>query len=150
MTTFDLDLIARGGCGVYTSDMTVAAAIKRILVVEDDESSQEFYRHFFGSLHAGEFEWTLAGSAEKAQAVLSTARFDAVVLDWRLPRMSGLALLNALRGDLETRDVPVLVVTSCSDFEDRARALASGADGFIVKPFEPEFLRARLGEALSR
>lgn len=150
MTIFDLDLIARGGRGVYTSDMTVAAAIHRVLVVEDDESSQEFYRHFFGTLHAREFEWTLASSGEKAQLVLGSRRFDAIVLDWCLPRMSGLALLNELRGDPDTRQTPILVVTSRTDPEDRARALSSGADGYIIKPFLAGDLRARLAEALDR
>lgn len=116
----------------------------RILVVEDDESTQEFYRHFFEVMHRPDFEWTLAGSAERALELARETKFHAVVLDWSLPRMSGCDLLEALKSDPKTKAVPVYVVTSHRAVETREQALGAGARDFMTKPVRPETLRACL------
>lgn len=129
-----------------------SASRRRLLVVEDDDSMQDFYRQFFDVLHSDEFDWELAGSAERGLAALRRAGrpFDAVVLDWNLPGKDGIALLRELRTDVVWQDIRVIMVTGRRTVEEEVAALEVGADDFIPKPFHPDELWARLRSLLRR
>lgn len=116
----------------------------RILVIEDD-------RLLGDALHAGlaqrgyAVDWVQDG--EQGHTALKTETYAAVVLDLGLPRLSGLELLRRLRN--AGNAVPVLILTARDAVNDRVTGLDSGADDYLVKPFDLDELAARL-RALTR
>lgn len=125
----------------------------RILVVEDDESTLDFYRYFFQDPARREYGWCWAISGERALQTLKDSRngtFDLVVLDWGLPRMSGMDFLEHLRRDPANGSLPVIMVSSRGDAEDKVAALDAGADDYLSKPFDLAELDARLRCVLRR
>ncbi len=71
-------------------------------------------------------------------------------MDWMLPDISGLELTRQLKRDPETRDIPVIMVTARAEEDDRVAGLEGGADDYLVKPFSPRELIARIRAALRR
>jgi DNA-binding response OmpR family regulator len=116
-----------------------------LLVVDADSAASE---HVCAQLRINGFETTAASSAEEAHAVLHTRRFDLILLDWTLPRASGLELLRALRA----RDdrTPVFMTNASDVLEDRIHGFESGADDYLVKPYVFRELLARLRARLRR
>ncbi len=116
----------------------------RILVVEDDEAIRS-------ALLRGlrELDHTVASAANGLSGLeqLLRDRPDAVLLDLGLPDIDGLTLLSMIR---TTSDVPVIVVTAQDDDPTMVRALDSGADDYVVKPFGTEQLAARIRAVLRR
>lgn len=91
---------------------------------------------------------TLAHTGSEALGALNAARFDLILLDLGLPGLSGLEVLQRLRRhDAHT---PVLIVTARDALEDRVRGLDLGADDYLVKPFDPRELEARVRALLRR
>ncbi len=121
----------------------------RVLVIEDDESYQEFYRAFFVQFHSDKFEWRLAQSGEAAIRLLQRKSFDLIVLDIGLPGKSGLDVLRWREKDPGACLIPALVVSGGETTQDRVTGLDVGADDYLVKPFADEELLARLA-ALKR
>jgi two-component system chemotaxis response regulator CheY len=109
-------------------------------IVEDNHVSRALLR---GLLRAGEVEVTgEATSAERARALLARATPDLVCLDILLPDGSGIDLLRALKA--ERPAVKVLMVSGASETPQVREALASGADGFVVKPYSSGTLHAAI------
>ena len=75
---------------------------------------------------------------------------DLVLLDWMLPYVSGIEICRRLRRDPETRDLPVILLTARGEEDDRIRGLDSGADDYVVKPFSPSELVARVRAVMRR
>jgi len=119
----------------------------RILVVEDDPAIQELIRFTLEKAGLGA---ALAGSAEEALAQLKEALPDVVLIDWMLPRMSGLALARQLRDGARTEKLPLIMVTARGEEADRVAGLEQGADDYLVKPFSPRELVARIQAVLRR
>lgn len=119
----------------------------RILVVEDDPAIQELIRF---TLEKAGLQAALAGSAEEALAQLKEALPDVVLIDWMLPRMSGLALARQLRDATRTEKLPLIMVTARGEEADRVAGLEQGADDYLVKPFSPRELVARIQAVLRR
>jgi two-component system OmpR family response regulator/two-component system response regulator QseB len=116
----------------------------RILLVEDDKLLGDGIQA--GLVQAGfAVDWVRDGAL--GAAALKTESYAAVVLDLGLPKISGLDLLQNLRA--EANAVPVLILTSRDAIDDRIRGLDSGADDYMVKPFDLDELAARL-RALTR
>lgn len=116
----------------------------RILVIEDDRLLGDGIQK--GLAQAGfAVDWVQDGS--QGEAALKTENFAAVVLDLGLPKLSGLELLRRLRAN--GNPVPVLILTARDAIEDRVKGLDSGADDYVVKPFDLDELAARL-RALTR
>ena len=117
----------------------------RVLVVEDDPL---LGRGTQAGLEQAGFaaDWVRDGLA--AEASLATTRYQAVVLDLGLPRLSGLELLGRLRARGER--TPVLILTARDALEDRVKGLDAGADDYLVKPFRLEELAARLRALVRR
>lgn len=111
----------------------------RILLIEDDSPLAQA---LVGFLNARGFVCECAGSLAEARALLPAAHWAAVLLDWELPDGEGLSLLPTLRRTLP--DSPVLMLTARDQITDRIRGLDAGADDYLVKPFDPEELLARL------
>jgi DNA-binding response OmpR family regulator len=96
-------------------------------------------------------EVSVAGDAVVAMQILGRAphRVAAVITDWRMPSVSGLDLLRALKSDAALCDVPVLVISGDSDPELPALALSGGAAAFFTKPYSPLAVRKRLEQVLA-
>jgi two-component system, OmpR family, phosphate regulon response regulator PhoB len=119
----------------------------RILVVEDEPAVQELIRY---TLEQAGMETLAAASAEDALASLHDELPDAVLIDWMLPNKSGLALARELRETARTAQLPLILVTARGEESDRVKGLDQGADDYVVKPFSPRELVARIQAVLRR
>jgi DNA-binding response OmpR family regulator len=116
----------------------------RILLVEDDKLLGDGIQA--GLMQAGfAVDWVQDGA--QGATALDTGSYAAVVLDLGLPKLSGLELLRRLRA--KSNAVPVLILTARDAIDDRVKGLDSGADDYVVKPFDLDELAARL-RALTR
>lgn len=111
----------------------------RILLVEDDLPLASALAEFLG---AKGFVCECAASLQAARALLPLAHWGAVLLDWQLPDGEGLALLPLLRARLP--EAAVIVLTARDQITDRIQGLDAGADDYLVKPYDPDELLARL------
>ena len=118
--------------------------MSRVLLVEDDTLLRRALR---ASFRSWDFEVAEAASGEEALTVGANEQLDLVILDLGLPGIDGLMTLRHLRS---FTDVPVVVLTVRDALSDKVAALESGADDYIVKPFEPSELRARSRAHLRR
>ncbi len=121
--------------------------VPRILIVEDEPAIAELMAV---NLRHNGFQpvWTM--DAVAAQKELDEALPDAILLDWMLPGESGLSLAKRWRSHPRTRQVPILMITARGDEPDRIAGLDAGADDYIVKPFSPRELLARIRAVLRR
>jgi DNA-binding response OmpR family regulator len=114
---------------------------RRALVVEDDPDIVELLVHYLSA-----DGWTVDALADGRHA-LDRARSGGhrlVILDLQLPGMDGLTLCAELRREASTRDLPVVMLTARGDEADRIVGLEMGADDYVVKPFSPKELVARV------
>ena len=111
----------------------------RILLVEDDAALAQAV---LGYLHSKQFQVDLAPDLAAARALVAVTHYATILLDLNLPDGDGLELLH----HLPKRDDPptVVVVTARDQVSDRIRGLDAGADDYLVKPYDPEELLARL------
>lgn len=116
----------------------------RVLVVDDDEELRLRVRGFL-SMHG--IDADEASTGETALAALSVRHFDAVLLDVMMPGMDGLDVIRKLRSQ---SDVAVLMLTGKDSEADQVVGLELGADDYIVKPFKPRELLARLRAVVRR
>jgi two-component system phosphate regulon response regulator PhoB len=118
-----------------------------ILLVEDDAGIQELLRF---TLEQAGFRIRVTDRAERALELVRDALPDLVVLDWMLPGQSGLQFARQLRADPRCRALPIIMVTARGEEPDRVAGLEEGADDYIVKPFSPKELVARVHAVLRR
>jgi two-component system response regulator MprA len=116
----------------------------RILVVDDDPQIRETLKRHLA--YEG-YQVSLAADSRETFAQVSESRPDMVILDWMLPGMDGLEVCRRLR---QADDFPILMLTAKGTLEDKVDGLDSGADDFLVKPFQPEELLARVRALLRR
>jgi two-component system phosphate regulon response regulator PhoB len=118
-----------------------------ILVVEDETAIQEVLKFNLG-LHGHRVIQSLDGN--EAWRVLQGAQPDLVLLDWMLPGLSGIELARRIRADGRLKDMPIIMLTARVDEADRVQGLETGADDYLVKPFSPRELMARIKAVLRR
>src|SRR5689334_16377922 len=123
------------------------AAVARVLVVEDSPDIADLLRHYLQG--AGHDVEQVASGDEVLPRVRRTPP-DVVVLDVMLPGMDGWMVCQALRRDPATAAIPVLMLTARGEESDRIRGLELGADDYVVKPFSPKELVARVAALLRR
>ena len=117
----------------------------RLLLVEDDKKAARVLARGFGEEG---FVVDVAQSGEIGDELAAANRYDAIVLDWLLPRKDGLAVCRGLRGrGIRT---PILMLTARDSLPDRVSGLDSGADDYLTKPFAFEELLARIRALLRR
>lgn len=131
------------------SDRSAATAyttcMQRILVLDDEPAILDVLAERF---ERDGFDVRRVGDGESALALLRDEPFAAAVIDVGLPGMDGFAVLRALRADGQT--LPVIMLTARADEIDRVVGLELGADDYVVKPFSPRELVARLRALLRR
>jgi len=115
--------------------------VKRALVVEDDADIVELVGHYLAR-----DGWTVESAADGRQALarLRQGTYQLLVLDLQLPGLDGLALCSEVRRDGRTRGIPIVMLTARGDETDRIVGLEMGADDYVVKPFSPKELVARV------
>jgi two-component system, OmpR family, phosphate regulon response regulator PhoB len=118
-----------------------------VLIVEDEAPLVTMLRY---NLEKEGFEVCEAGDGEEALIQIAERKPDIVLLDWMLPHVSGLEVCRRIRRGSETRAIPVIMLTARSEENDRVRGLDSGADDYVVKPFSPTELVARLRAVIRR
>ena len=118
-----------------------------VLVIEDETALCLLLRY---NLEKEGFAVSEAHDGEEALLQLKEGKPDAVLLDWMLPRLSGLELCRQIRRSPAWRDLPIIMLTARGEEGDRVRGLDSGADDYVVKPFSPNELIARLKAVIRR
>lgn len=127
--------------------MTAMTSKPRVLIVEDEEAQAEVLRYNFD--REG-FEVAVAGDGDEAMLAVEEQQPDLILLDWMLPGTSGITVCQRLRSRPETRALPIIMLTARGEEGDRVRGLESGADDYVVKPFLPSELVARVRAVLRR
>jgi two-component system phosphate regulon response regulator PhoB len=122
-------------------------ALTRILVVEDEEALSTLLDY---NLRQENFDVAVASDGEEALVKIDEAAPDIVILDWMLPKISGIEVCRRLRAKPETKNIPVIMLTARSEEADRIRGLETGADDYLTKPFSTNELVARVRAVLRR
>ena len=121
----------------------------KVLVVDDDVVSRMVLMHLIDG--CGKFEIIEAeDGADAWQQLERGLRPGIVFCDLRMPRLSGIELLQRVRGHGELAEVPFVLVSSATDKETVQQATVAGATGYIVKPFQSDQVRAHLGAFLDQ
>jgi two-component system phosphate regulon response regulator PhoB len=118
-----------------------------ILVVEDEDSLATLLQY---NLQKEGYDIALAGDGEEAMLLVDERLPDLMVLDWMLPKVSGIEVCRRLRQRNETRNLPYIMLTARGEETDRVRGLDTGADDYVVKPFSMTELTARIRAVLRR
>ncbi len=120
---------------------------KQILVVEDELAIRDMIRL---TLESADFNVLEAEDAKQAEQVIAEKLPDLILLDWMLPAMSGIALTKHLKQDKITRNIPIIILTAKAEEEHKVTGLEAGADDYVIKPFSPRELVARIRAVLRR
>lgn len=118
-----------------------------VMGVEDEAAIRELLRY---SLTRAGFDAVMVESAEMGLSAIRHKLPDVLLLDVMLPGMSGIQMVQRLRGEPRTKSIPILMVTARADESDRIKGLDLGADDYITKPFSPNELIARIRAVLRR
>ncbi|WEG14559.1 response regulator transcription factor [Pullulanibacillus sp. KACC 23026] len=118
--------------------------MKRILIIEDDQSIAELERDY---LEIEGFEADIAFEGKQALNTIGTSDYQLILLDLMLPGINGFDLCKQIR---MKSDIPILMVSAKNEDIDKVRGLGLGADDYIVKPFSPSELVARVKAHLTR
>jgi phosphoserine phosphatase RsbU/P len=118
-----------------------------LLVVDDDETNREMLAR---RLRRDGYTVTLVASGLEALRLLRMQPFDMVLLDLLMPGLDGYQVLLKLKNDPALRDVPVIMISALDQEDGVARCIELGAEDYLAKPFNPVFLRARIGAGLEK
>ena len=121
--------------------------MSRILIVEDDNDIAALIAHY---LEKAGYSTEIVADGARALSVARETPPDLVILDLMLPGMNGLEVCRALRFDNRAAGLPILMVTARGEESERILGLDSGADDYVVKPFSPNELMARVRALLRR
>jgi two-component system phosphate regulon response regulator PhoB len=119
----------------------------QVLVVEDEDAFSALLQY---NLDKEGYAVTVAGDGEEALVLIDEQQPDLIVLDWMLPKVSGVEVCRRLRARPETRNLPIIMHTARGEESDRIRGLDTGADDYVVKPFSMSELAARIRAVLRR
>ena len=119
-----------------------------ILVVDDSNTLRFVMVKLLREL--GYRDITAVGSAEEAATLVSNNSYDCILLDWNLPKMSGLDFLRLLRSGTSTEKLPVVMVTTVNEKSNILLALKTGIQGYLFKPVQREALSSKLAEIASK
>jgi phosphoserine phosphatase RsbU/P len=118
-----------------------------ILVVDDDESSREMLAR---RLRRCGYTVSAVSSGLRALALARSQRFDLVMLDMIMPGLDGFQVLAKFKADPALRETPLIMLSALDEENGIARCIEMGAEDYLAKPFNPVFLRARIGACLEK
>jgi two-component system phosphate regulon response regulator PhoB len=119
----------------------------KVLIVEDEEAIATLIDY---NLAREDFDTRVAVDGDDALAKLQEFHPDIVILDWMLPKVSGIEVCRRIRQNPESRNLPIIMLTARSEEADRIRGLDTGADDYLTKPFSTAELIARVKAVLRR
>jgi two-component system phosphate regulon response regulator PhoB len=119
----------------------------RVLVVDDEIAILDMIRF---ALEQSGMQPQTASNAYEALVCINEQRPDIILLDWMMPGVSGIELVRRLRQDSNTEDIPIIMLTARVTEDDKVSGLDAGADDYLVKPFSPRELMARIKAILRR
>jgi len=118
-----------------------------VLVVEDEDSLSTLLQYNF---EKEGFEVGVANDGEEALIMIDERTPDILLLDWMLPKLSGIEVCRSLRRNKEKKKIPIIMLTARGDEADRITGLDHGADDYVLKPFSLPLLFARTRALLRR
>jgi len=118
-----------------------------VLLVEDDMAQREMLSY---NLEAAGYNVITTDNGEDALILVEENDPDLIILDWMMPRLSGLEACRRLKSNQKTKNIPVLMLSARSEEVDRVRGLDIGADDYVVKPYAVAELMARVKAHLRR
>jgi CheY-like chemotaxis protein len=114
----------------------------RVLLIDDE---QFYFKLLQKSLKAADYQLEYAKSGNEGLAKIPAFNPELLIVDLKLPELDGFEILRRLRRDPKFSYIPVIVITSQDELNDKLKAFELGADDYVVKPFQPEELVARMG-----
>ena len=118
-----------------------------ILVIEDEDALSTLLQY---NLQKEGYEVAVAPDGEEGLMLAEERLPDLVILDWMLPKVSGIEVCRRLRGRSESRNLPIIMLTARGEESDRVRGLDTGADDYMTTPFSMTELTARIRAVLRR
>ncbi|MFA4842459.1 MAG: response regulator [Candidatus Omnitrophota bacterium] len=119
----------------------------KILIVDDDPDIRDILKL---TLSEENYEVVEAGDGEEALKAIHSKPLDLVLLDYKIPKIDGREVCRRVKSDLLLRHLPIVMVTGKGDINDKVGGIDAGADDYVVKPFEPKELLARIRMILRR
>ncbi|WP_304195501.1 response regulator [Peptostreptococcus stomatis] len=119
----------------------------KILVIDDEEHILELLKF---NLELSGFDVCVSSEANQAIELIGKEKPDLLLLDWMLPKISGIDILRKIRQDENIYDLPVIMLTAKNMEDDKIQGLNVGADDYITKPFSIKELMARINTILRR
>ena len=119
----------------------------KVLVVDDEAAICDMIQF---ALEQSGFEVQKAASAHEAILRINEQRPDIILMDWMMPGVSGLELTRRLRSDTYTEDIPIIMLTARVTEDDKVTGLEAGTDDYVIKPFSPRELLARIRAVMRR
>lgn len=118
-----------------------------VLVMEDEDALATLLSY---NLEKEGYKVVVASDGEEGMLQIDERLPDLVLLDWMLPKLSGIEVCRRIRGRSETRNLPIIMLTARGEESDRVRGLDTGADDYLTKPFSMTELTARIRAVLRR
>ena len=118
-----------------------------VLVMEDEDALATLLSY---NLEKEGYRVVVAADGEEGMLQIDERLPDLVLLDWMLPKLSGIEVCRRIRGKSETRNMPIIMLTARGEESDRIRGLDTGADDYLTKPFSMSELIARIRAVLRR
>ncbi|WP_427791391.1 phosphate regulon transcriptional regulator PhoB [Brevundimonas diminuta] len=118
-----------------------------ILVMEDEDALATLLQY---NLEKEGYDVAVAADGEEGMLQVEERTPDLILLDWMLPKLSGIEVCRRIRGRAETRNLPIIMLTARGEETDRVRGLDTGADDYMTKPFSMTELTARIRAVLRR
>lgn len=118
-----------------------------VLVVEDDDAIVVLLEY---NLEKHGYHVRTTNDGEEALYMVEESTPDIILLDWMLPGLTGIELCNRLRRKEKTKHIPIIMISAKGEEADRIEGLESGVDDYLVKPFSPKELIARISAVLRR
>ena len=118
-----------------------------IVIAEDEQAVSELLRY---NLESEGYETAIASDGDEAMLLIDERIPDLMLLDWMLPKISGIEICRRVRTRQETANLPIIMLTARTEEADRIRGLETGADDYVTKPFSTNELMARVKAVLRR
>jgi len=122
--------------------------MSKVLIIDDEEEIGFFVKKLLE--HFGSYRVIVATNGQDGLKAARRERPDLILLDISMPRMDGFAVLKALKEDLDTTSIPVIMLTALDTDEAKERAASLYHEDYIVKPCRAEELKAKIEDVLSR
>ena len=119
----------------------------RVLLVEDEPAQRTVLAY---NLEAEGFAVTQADNGEDAMVLVDEEEPDIIILDWMMPKVSGIEVCRRLKMRPDTRSIPIIMLSARAEEVDRIRGLETGADDYVIKPYSVLELMARARAQLRR